>query len=149
MSKGHRVPQSWQLGHPPQSQSLPLQILTAVPPFKEEPLSSWMCCLGEEHGMLHLDGWGWLCSCSRNKPQHCCCHEGSFFFSYGSYEEPDPKSNTRDTSFSSIGGYEISEEEEEEQRCGPSVLSQVQLSEDEEDSEDFHSIADSDLDSDE
>uniref|UniRef100_A0A8C4VZ85 Transcription initiation factor TFIID subunit 1 n=1 Tax=Gopherus evgoodei TaxID=1825980 RepID=A0A8C4VZ85_9SAUR len=71
--------------------------------------------------------------------------------SYGSYEEPDPKSNTRDTSFSSIGGYEISEEEEEEeQRCGPSVLSQVHLSEDEEDSEDFHSIAgDSDLDSDE
>ncbi|NWU88948.1 TAF1 factor, partial [Upupa epops] len=72
--------------------------------------------------------------------------------SYGSYEEPEPKSNTRDTSFSSIGGYEISEEEEEEeqQRCGPSVLSQVHLSEDEEDSEDFHSIAgDSDLDSDE
>uniref|UniRef100_A0A8B9FF60 Transcription initiation factor TFIID subunit n=1 Tax=Amazona collaria TaxID=241587 RepID=A0A8B9FF60_9PSIT len=72
--------------------------------------------------------------------------------SYGSYEEPDPKSNTRDTSFSSIGGYEISEEEEEEeqQRCGPSVLSQVHLSEDEEDSEDFHSMAgDSDLDSDE
>ncbi|XP_074925042.1 transcription initiation factor TFIID subunit 1 isoform X3 [Chelonoidis abingdonii] len=73
--------------------------------------------------------------------------------SYGSFEEPDPKSNTRDTSFSSIGGYEISEEEEEEeeeQRCGPSVLSQVHLSEDEEDSEDFHSIAgDSDLDSDE
>lgn len=52
-----------------------------------------------------------------------------------------------------MGGYEISEEEEEEeeqQRCGPSVLSQVHLSEDEEDSEDFHSIAgDSDLDSDE
>uniref|UniRef100_A0A7M4DYU0 Transcription initiation factor TFIID subunit n=1 Tax=Crocodylus porosus TaxID=8502 RepID=A0A7M4DYU0_CROPO len=73
--------------------------------------------------------------------------------SYGSYEEPDPKSNTRDTSFSSIGGYEVSEEEEEEeeeQRCGPSVLSQVHLSEDEEDSEEFHSIAgDSDLDSDE
>ncbi|XP_067327703.1 transcription initiation factor TFIID subunit 1 isoform X1 [Anolis sagrei] len=78
--------------------------------------------------------------------------------SYGSYEEPDPKSNTRDTSFSSIGGYEISEEEEdeeeeeeeEEQRCGPSVLRQVPLSEDEEDSEDFQSIGgDSDLDSDE
>ncbi|ELK15667.1 Transcription initiation factor TFIID subunit 1 [Pteropus alecto] len=73
--------------------------------------------------------------------------------SYGSYEEPDPKSNTQDTSFSSIGGYEVSEEEEEEeeeeQRSGPSVLSQVQLSEDEEDSEDFHSSAgDSDLDSD-
>lgn len=72
--------------------------------------------------------------------------------SYGSYEEPDPKSNPQDTSFSSIGGYEVSEEEEdeEEQRSGPSVLSQVHLSEDEEDSEDFHSIAgDSDLDSDE
>lgn len=74
--------------------------------------------------------------------------------SYGSYEEPDPKSNTQDTSFSSIGGYEVSEEEdeeeEEEQRSGPSVLSQVHLSEDEEDSEDFHSIAgESDLDSDE
>lgn len=68
--------------------------------------------------------------------------------SYGSYEEPDPKSNIQDTSFSSVGGYE--EEEEEEQRSGPSVLSQVHLSEDEEDSEDFHSIAgDSDLDSDE
>lgn len=74
--------------------------------------------------------------------------------SYGSYEEPEPKSNTQDTSFSSIGGYEVSEEEEEEeeeeQRSGPSVLSQVHLSEDEEDSEDFHSIAgDSDLESDE
>ncbi|EHB07147.1 Transcription initiation factor TFIID subunit 1 [Heterocephalus glaber] len=73
--------------------------------------------------------------------------------SYRSYEEPDPKSNTQDTSFSSIGGYEVSEEEEdeeEEQRSGPSVLSQVHLSEDKEDSEDFRSIAgDSDLDSDE
>ncbi|KAM8965485.1 transcription initiation factor TFIID subunit 1 isoform X2 [Sarcophilus harrisii] len=74
--------------------------------------------------------------------------------SYGSYEEPDPKSNTRDTSFSSLGGYDISEEEdeeeEEEQRGGPSVLSQVHLSEDEDDSEECHSIAgDSDLDSDE
>ncbi|XP_073084390.1 transcription initiation factor TFIID subunit 1-like isoform X4 [Manis javanica] len=73
--------------------------------------------------------------------------------SYGSYEEPDPKSNTRDTSVSSIGGSEVSEEEEdeEEEQCsGPSTLSQVQLSEDEEDSEDFHSIAgDSDLDSEE
>ncbi|XP_026540133.1 transcription initiation factor TFIID subunit 1 isoform X1 [Notechis scutatus] len=75
--------------------------------------------------------------------------------SYGSYEEPGLKSNTRDASFSSLGGYELSEEEEEEeeeeeQRCGPSVLSQVHLSEDEDDSEDFHSIAgDSDLDYDE
>lgn len=73
--------------------------------------------------------------------------------SYGSYEEPDPKANTRDTSFSSIGGYDVSEEEEEEeeeQRGGPSVLSQVRLSEDEDDSEDCHSLpGDSDLDSDE
>ncbi|XP_069603364.1 transcription initiation factor TFIID subunit 1 [Ranitomeya imitator] len=71
--------------------------------------------------------------------------------SYGSYEEPDPKSNTRDTSFSSMGGYEISEEEEdeEEERHGPNVLSQIQLSEDEEDSEEFASIhGDSDMDSD-
>lgn len=44
---------------------------------------------------------------------------------------------------------EEEEEEEEEQRSGPSVLSQVHLSEDEEDSEDFHSSAgDGDLDSD-
>ncbi|XP_072482933.1 transcription initiation factor TFIID subunit 1 isoform X2 [Notamacropus eugenii] len=73
--------------------------------------------------------------------------------SYGSYEEPDPKSNTRDNSFSSLGGYDVSEEEEEEeeeQRGGPSVLSHVRLSEDEDDSEDCHSIpGDSDLDSDE
>lgn len=48
-------------------------------------------------------------------------------------------------------GYGISEEEEEEaaRRRGPSVLSQVQLSEDEEDSEEFRSIGgESDLDSD-
>ncbi|XP_018085209.1 transcription initiation factor TFIID subunit 1 isoform X2 [Xenopus laevis] len=71
--------------------------------------------------------------------------------SYESYEEPDPKSNTRDTSFSSIGGYELSEEEEDEdeEHHGPSVLRQVQLSEDEEDSEEFRSIGgDSDIDSD-
>ncbi|KAM4662387.1 transcription initiation factor TFIID subunit 1 isoform 3-T3 [Discoglossus pictus] len=71
--------------------------------------------------------------------------------SYESYEGPDPKSNTRDTSFSSMGGYGISEEEEDEEevRLGPSVLSQVQLSEDEEDSEEFRSIGgDSDIDSD-
>lgn len=48
-------------------------------------------------------------------------------------------------------GYGISEEEDEEaaRRRGPSVLSQVQLSEDEEDSEEFRSIGgESDLDSD-
>lgn len=69
--------------------------------------------------------------------------------SYGSYEGPDPKSNTRDTSYSSIGGYELSEEEddEEEERLGPSVLRQVQLSEDEDSEEDFQSLhGDSDSD---
>ncbi|XP_038632195.1 transcription initiation factor TFIID subunit 1 isoform X2 [Scyliorhinus canicula] len=71
--------------------------------------------------------------------------------SYESYEETGLKSNTRDTTFSSGGcDYELSEEEEdEEQRLGPSVLNEVQLSEDEEDSEEFHSIeGDSDIDSD-
>nr|XP_033801418.1 transcription initiation factor TFIID subunit 1 isoform X2 [Geotrypetes seraphini] len=68
--------------------------------------------------------------------------------SYESYDDHDLKSNMRDTSFSSIGGYEVSEEEEEEEQCGPSVLSQVQLSEEDEDSEEFPSIGDdSDLDS--
>ena len=51
-------------------------------------------------------------------------------------------------------GYGISEEEEEEeeedaQRRGPSVLTQAQLSEDDEDSEEFRSIGgDSDVESD-
>ncbi|XP_078067598.1 transcription initiation factor TFIID subunit 1 isoform X2 [Mustelus asterias] len=71
--------------------------------------------------------------------------------SYESYEETELKSNTRDTTFSSGGcDYELSDEDEdEEQRHGPSVLNEVQLSEDEEDSEEFHSIeGDSDIDSD-
>lgn len=76
-----------------------------------------------------------------------------FFSSYESYEETELKSNTRDTTFSSGGcDYELSDEEEEEddeQRHGPSVLNEVQLSEDEDDSEEFHSIGgDSDVDSD-
>ncbi|XP_040190381.1 transcription initiation factor TFIID subunit 1 [Rana temporaria] len=62
--------------------------------------------------------------------------------SYGSYEGPDPKS--RDTIYSSIGGYELSEEEEEdeeeEERLGPNVLRHVQLSEDEDSEEDFRSL---------
>ncbi|XP_032886507.1 transcription initiation factor TFIID subunit 1 isoform X2 [Amblyraja radiata] len=73
--------------------------------------------------------------------------------SYESYEETELKSNIRDTTFSSGGcDYELSDEEEEEddeQRHGPSVLNEVQLSEDEDDSEEFHSIGgDSDVDSD-
>uniref|UniRef100_A0A8B9L6J2 Transcription initiation factor TFIID subunit n=1 Tax=Astyanax mexicanus TaxID=7994 RepID=A0A8B9L6J2_ASTMX len=79
--------------------------------------------------------------------------------SYGSYDEGD--SHRQGRSSSPGGGeveglYGVSEEEEEEeedegeeQRRGPSVLNQVQLSEDEEDSEEFRSIGgDSDMDSD-
>lgn len=46
-----------------------------------------------------------------------------------------------------ISDEEEDDEEDEAQRRGPAVLSQVQLSEDEE-SEEFRSIGDSDLDSD-
>uniref|UniRef100_A0A8C8HCE5 Transcription initiation factor TFIID subunit n=1 Tax=Oncorhynchus tshawytscha TaxID=74940 RepID=A0A8C8HCE5_ONCTS len=68
--------------------------------------------------------------------------------SYGSYEG---QTHTQTSSMGNGEGYGISEEEEEEaaRRRGPSVLSQVQLSEDEEDSEEFRSIGgESDLDSD-
>uniref|UniRef100_A0A673WAT2 Transcription initiation factor TFIID subunit n=1 Tax=Salmo trutta TaxID=8032 RepID=A0A673WAT2_SALTR len=68
--------------------------------------------------------------------------------SYGSYEG---QIHTQTSSMGNGEGYGISEEEEEEaaRRRGPSVLSQVQLSEDEEDSEEFRSIGgESDLDSD-
>ncbi|XP_039621778.1 transcription initiation factor TFIID subunit 1 isoform X1 [Polypterus senegalus] len=72
----------------------------------------------------------------------------------GSYE--DSRSHHRAASFSSAGGYGLSEEEEEDEEeeearrhHGPSVLTQVQLSEDEDDSEEFRSVGgDSDLDSD-
>uniref|UniRef100_A0A673WIC3 Transcription initiation factor TFIID subunit n=1 Tax=Salmo trutta TaxID=8032 RepID=A0A673WIC3_SALTR len=71
--------------------------------------------------------------------------------SYGSYEEPEGQTQT--SSMGNGEGYGMSEEEEEDEeaarRRGPSVLSQVQLSEDEEDSEEFRSIGgDSDMDSD-
>lgn len=82
----------------------------------------------------------------------------SFPLSYESYEDVDSRSHNRAQSFSSAGGYGLSEEEEDEeeveeeaarQHRGPSVLTRVQLSEDEEDSEDFRSIGvDSDVDSD-
>lgn len=77
--------------------------------------------------------------------------------SYGSYDDGDSQMQ-RQASSPGIGeqdgeeGYGISEEEEEEedeQRRGPSVLTQAQLSEDEEDSEEFRSVGgDSDMDSD-
>ncbi|XP_073717222.1 transcription initiation factor TFIID subunit 1 isoform X3 [Misgurnus anguillicaudatus] len=78
--------------------------------------------------------------------------------SYGSYYDGDSQMQ-RPASSPGIGeqdgeeGYGISEEEEEEeedeQRRGPSVLTQAQLSEDEEDSEEFRSVGgDSDMDSD-
>lgn len=74
--------------------------------------------------------------------------------SYGSYEETESRSHMQPSSMGNGEDYGISEEEEEEdeedeaRRRGPAVLSQVQLSEDEE-SEEFRSIGgDSDMDSD-
>ncbi|KAM3869309.1 transcription initiation factor TFIID subunit 1 [Diretmus argenteus] len=74
--------------------------------------------------------------------------------SYGSYEETESRSQMQPVDMGNGEEYGISEEEEEEdeeeeaRRRGPAVLSQVQLSEDEE-SEEFRSIGgDSDLDSD-
>uniref|UniRef100_A0A673NFR5 Transcription initiation factor TFIID subunit n=1 Tax=Sinocyclocheilus rhinocerous TaxID=307959 RepID=A0A673NFR5_9TELE len=66
--------------------------------------------------------------------------------SYGSYDDGDSQMHRHE-------GYGISEEEEEEEederRRGPSVLTQAQLSDDEEDSEEFRSVGgDSDMDSD-
>ncbi|XP_055004851.1 transcription initiation factor TFIID subunit 1 isoform X2 [Boleophthalmus pectinirostris] len=71
--------------------------------------------------------------------------------SYGSYEDPESRSQMP-PSLGNGDEYGISEEEEDEEdearRRGPAVLSQVQLSEDEE-SEEFRSIGgDSDMDSD-
>uniref|UniRef100_A0A665WVX1 Transcription initiation factor TFIID subunit 1 n=1 Tax=Echeneis naucrates TaxID=173247 RepID=A0A665WVX1_ECHNA len=73
--------------------------------------------------------------------------------SYGSYEETESRSQMQPSSMGNDEEYGISEEEEEDEedearRRGPAVLSQVQLSEDEE-SEEFRSIGgDSDMDSD-
>ncbi|XP_014188998.1 transcription initiation factor TFIID subunit 1 isoform X5 [Haplochromis burtoni] len=72
--------------------------------------------------------------------------------SYGSYEEMESQSQMQPSSLGNGEEYGISEEEEDEEdearRRGPAVLSQVQLSEDEE-SEEFRSIGgESDMDSD-
>ncbi|KAK7925576.1 hypothetical protein WMY93_007886 [Mugilogobius chulae] len=74
--------------------------------------------------------------------------------SYGSYEDPESRSQMPPSSLGNGDEYGISDEEEEDEeeeearRRGPAVLSQVQLSEDEE-SEEFRSIGgDSDMDSD-
>ncbi|XP_070772950.1 transcription initiation factor TFIID subunit 1 [Enoplosus armatus] len=73
--------------------------------------------------------------------------------SYGSYEETESRSQMQPSGMGNGEDYGISEEEEEDEedearRRGPAVLSQVQLSEDEE-SEEFRSIGgDSDMDSD-
>lgn len=73
--------------------------------------------------------------------------------SYGSYDETESRSQLQPSSMGNGEEYGISEEEEEDEedearRRGPAVLSQVQLSEDE-DSEEFRSIGgDSDMDSD-
>ncbi|KAJ8266435.1 hypothetical protein GJAV_G00130380 [Gymnothorax javanicus] len=75
--------------------------------------------------------------------------------SYGSCDDMERQNQRQSSSLGNGGGYGMSEEEEEEEeegrarRRGPSVLSQVQLSEDEEDSEEFRSIGgDSDMESD-
>ncbi|XP_051965254.1 transcription initiation factor TFIID subunit 1 isoform X3 [Xyrauchen texanus] len=77
--------------------------------------------------------------------------------SYGSYDDGDSQMQRRVSSPGTgerdvEGVYGMSEEEEEEEderRRGPSVLTQVQLSDDEEDSEEFRSIGgDIDMDSD-
>lgn len=76
-----------------------------------------------------------------------------YCLSYGSYEETESRSQMPPSSIGNGEDYGISEEEDEDEedearRRGPAVLSQVQLSEDEE-SEEFRSIGgDSDLDSD-
>lgn len=75
-----------------------------------------------------------------------------FHLSYGSYEETESQSQMQPSSLGNGEEYCISEEEEDEEdearRRGPAVLSQVQLSEDEE-SEEFRSIGgESDMDSD-
>ncbi|KAF7651524.1 hypothetical protein LDENG_00109730 [Lucifuga dentata] len=73
--------------------------------------------------------------------------------SYGSFEEMESQSQMQPASMGNGEDYIISEEEEEDEeeetrRRGPAVVSQVQLSEDEE-SEEFRSIGgDSDMDSD-
>ncbi|XP_028321728.1 transcription initiation factor TFIID subunit 1 isoform X2 [Gouania willdenowi] len=72
--------------------------------------------------------------------------------SYGSFEETESRSHLQPSSMGHVDEYSLSEEEEEDEedearRRGPAVLSQVQLSEDEE-SEEFRSIGgDSDMDS--
>lgn len=79
--------------------------------------------------------------------------------SFGSYDDGDsqmqrqvssPRTGERDVDeVYGISEEEEDEEEEDERRRGPSVLTQVQLSDDEEDSEEFRSVGgDSDMDSD-
>ncbi|XP_043095856.1 transcription initiation factor TFIID subunit 1 isoform X2 [Puntigrus tetrazona] len=77
--------------------------------------------------------------------------------SYGSYDDGDsqmhrhvssPRTGEQDVE-EVYGISEEDEEEEDERRRGPSVLTQAQLSDDEEDSEEFRSVGgDSDMDSD-
>ncbi|KAF4073471.1 hypothetical protein AMELA_G00259030 [Ameiurus melas] len=112
--------------------------------------------MGMEHeeSMMSFDGEG---------PDDDDTHMEDSNVSYGSYYDGESRHQGR--GFSPEGeGHEqgegpvdgVSDEEEEEEedeseerRRGPSVLTRVQLSEDEEDSEDFQSIGgDSDMDSD-
>ncbi len=79
-------------------------------------------------------------------------------YSYGSYDDGDsqmhrqissPRTGERDVEEVYGISEEEEEEEEDERRQGPSVLTQAQLSDDDEDSEEFRSVGgDSDIDSD-
>ncbi|XP_031427267.1 transcription initiation factor TFIID subunit 1 isoform X3 [Clupea harengus] len=84
-------------------------------------------------------------------------HMDDSIVSYGSYDEMEMQRQRQNSSLGNGEEEGVSEEEEEEEeederdgvRRGPSVLTQVQLSEDEEDSEEFRSVGgDSDMDSD-
>ncbi|XP_053535392.1 transcription initiation factor TFIID subunit 1 isoform X3 [Ictalurus punctatus] len=112
--------------------------------------------MGMEHeeSMMSFDGEG---------PDDDDTHMEDSNVSYGSYYDGEsrhqgrgfsPEGEGHDQGEGPVDGVSDEEEEEEEdeseeRRRGPSVLTRVQLSEDEEDSEDFQSIGgDSDMDSD-
>ncbi|XP_030637746.1 transcription initiation factor TFIID subunit 1 [Chanos chanos] len=121
-----------------------------APPPRVLPESARMA-MEQEESMMSYEGEG---------PDEETHMEDSNI-SYGSFDGGDRQSQ-RQTSSPTQGerdgeeGYGMSEEEEEEEeeeneerRRGPSVLTRVQLSEDEEDSEEFRSIGgESDIDSD-
>lgn len=103
--------------------------------------------LEQEESMMSYEGEG----------PDAVTHMDDSNVSYGSYDDGDsqmhrhvssPRTGERDGE-EVYGISEEEEEEEDERRRGPSVLTQAQLSDDEEDSEEFRSVGgDSDMDSD-